>query len=77
MTDIERTQRIVAQYIEQQQAKQSGRGSIVDGCVRLQIEAAQELAARIAGVRQDDERQITLYWAEALGKWVTCPGDAA
>jgi hypothetical protein len=67
---------ICAQYIEQAKAKRTERGSFVDGAVQLQIETALEIADRIAGSRVDEERQITLYWAETLGKWVTIPEDA-
>lgn len=68
---------IIDQYCEQKYAQRSGRGSMVDGAIQLQVETAVEIADRIAGVRQDEERQLTLYWSATLGKWVTVPEDDA
>lgn len=68
---------IIDQYCEQKYAQRTGRGSFVDGAVQVQVEAAVEIADRIAGVRADEEHQITFYWSDILGQWVTAPEDEA
>lgn len=74
---LARPSAVIDQYCEQKYAQRTGRGSLVDGAVQVQVEAAVEIADRIVGVRQDEERQLTLYWSDRLGKWVSAPeGDA-
>lgn len=73
---MRRPSAVIDQYCEQMYAQRTGRGSLVDGAVQIQIEAAVEIADRIAGVRSPEGQSVPLFWADSLGKWVTAPcGD--
>lgn len=71
-----RPEAICAQYIEQAKAKRTGRESVVDGAIHFQIETVREIADRCSGSRIDEERQMHLYWSDALGKWITVSDES-